>query len=457
MISNMKNVNRETNRETSRHSSIETNRDTDKEIICLGIESTAHTFGIGIVKGTVKRELKGTAKGTVQEKILGKIQEKIQEKILGKILANAKDVHTTISGGINPTDAKEHHERVKELVLEQALKDAKVQLGDVDLIAFSQGPGLPPCLLVGMRFAKGLAKKLNKPIVGVNHCIAHLEIARMNEQSNSVHPEKIEHVDPVLLYASGANTQIIAFEGKRYRIFGETLDIGIGNCIDQFARHIGLGFPGGPKIQELAKKGNKYIQLPYNVKGMDVAFSGILTKVNAKADEIKADKVKADEVKEVKKAKKTDGIKAESSNYTIPDLCYSFQETLFAMLLEVTERAMAHCNKKALALGGGVACNKRLQEMAKIMCRERGAEFICPAPSLLADNGAMIAWCALLAAEGRVDIKTDMKKKMKKIKDGKFKSKKLERNKFKSKIFESIDKIDILPKWRTDEVEITWR
>ena len=105
------------------------------------------------------------------------------------------------------------------------------------------------------------------PIVGVNHCIAHLEIGRI----------KTEAKDPVLLYASGGNTQVIAFANGRYRIFGETLDIGIGNMFDKLGREIGLGYYAGPKIEKAAKEGSKLLDLPYSVKGMDMAFSGILT------------------------------------------------------------------------------------------------------------------------------------------------------------------------------------
>ena len=211
---------------------------------CLGIESTAHTFGCGI----------------------------IDDK--GKIYANVTDAYKTEKGGIHPTEAKQHHENVKDKVVATALKVANLELEDIDLISFSQGPGLAPCLLVGLKKAKELAKKINVPIVGVNHCISHLEIGKLMTKAK----------DPVLLYASGANTQVIAYDGGKYRVFGETLDQGVGNFIDAFARHIGLGFPGGPKIEKLALNGKNYIELPYVVKGMDVSFSGILTNLKQKYD-----------------------------------------------------------------------------------------------------------------------------------------------------------------------------
>ena len=296
-------------------------------MICLGIESTAHTLGIAILDGK-------------------------------KVLANVSDTYKTEKGGIIPVEAARHHEKLKDELILRALNNAKMTLNDIELIAYSKSPGLAPCLKVGAMLAKDLHEKLNKPAIGVNHCIAHLEIGRMMTEAK----------DPVLLYASGANTQIIAYAAGKYRIFGETLDIGVGNFIDTFARSAGLGFPGGPKIAELAKKSSHLIELPYSVKGMDVAFSGLLTNLQQK---LKA------------------GIKLE-------DLSYSLQETAFAMLLEVSERALAHLGKKELLLGGGVACNERLQEMARKMCEERDAEAYWPERQFLVDNAAMIAWLGIL-------------------------------------------------------------
>ncbi len=299
-----------------------------KNIICLGIESTAHTFGAGIIDST------------------------------GKIYANVTDSYTTQAGGIHPSEAKKHHDAVKDAVVEKALAQAGLTIADINLISFSQGPGLPPCLVVGMQKVKELAQRNNLALVGVNHCVAHLEIGKLLTKTR----------DPVLLYASGANTQIIAFHNGKYRIFGETLDNGIGNCIDAFARHIGLGFPGGPQVEQRALQGKKYIELPYVVKGMDVSFGGILTNIKQKYD---------------------------LGKFAVEDLCFSLQETVFAMLVEVAERAMAHTQKNELVIGGGVGCNKRLQEMCAVMCRERAAKFYAPPNKVLGDNGVMIAWLGI--------------------------------------------------------------
>lgn len=274
-------------------------------MITLGIESTAHTFGVAVVKN-------------------------------GKILSNKKKSYTTNKGGIIPLEAAKFHQQNKEEIFFEAISSARIKEEDIDVIAISSGPGLAPCLLQGMEFAKMLSKKLRKPIVPVNHCIAHLEIGRITGAK-----------DPVMLYTSGANTQIIAYASGKFRVFGETLDIGIGNFIDTFARYAGIGFPGGPEIEKLAKKGEEksLVKLPYKVKGMDISLSGILTNLKQKL---------------------------ELGEYKIEDLAFSLQEQVFAMLVEVSERALAHTGKKELLLGGGVACNSRLQEMCKIMCKERG-------------------------------------------------------------------------------------
>ena len=300
-----------------------------KAKLCLGIESTAHTFGVGIVSSS------------------------------GKVLANVLKPVVTEKGGLIPAQVAEHHVEVCDEAIREALGAAKIAMKDVKLISFSQGPGIGHALRVGAMAARTLALLHKIPLVGVNHCIAHLEIGKLLTAAK----------DPALLYVSGANTQIIAFEDEKYRIFGETLDIGVGNMLDVFAREIGFGFPGGPKIMEAASKGKKYVELPYVIKGMDVSFGGILTNITEKY---------------------------HRGSYAKEDLCYSLQETVFAMLVEAAERAMAQCSKKELLLGGGVASNSRLQEMCSIMCKERGARMFVPERQFLVDNGAMIAWLGIL-------------------------------------------------------------
>ncbi len=307
-------------------------------MLILGIECTAHTFGVGIVNDK------------------------------GKILANVRDSFTSSSHGMIPNEIADHHTKVAEKVLVKALTEAKVSWKDIDLIAYSAGPGLDPALWAGYNKVKEWNAKYKKRIVGVNHCCAHLSIGKLWNKLK----------DPCYLYVSGVNTQIIVQEGGKYRILGETLDIGLGNMLDKFARDLELGFPGGPKIEELAKKG-KYVELPYVVKGMDVSFSGILTRV---------------------KQLLAKGVSKE-------DLCFSIQETCFAMCAEVAERALAHTEKKELLLVGGVGANKRFCEMLYLMCKERGAMFYLVPLDLATDNGAMIAWEGFLREETSGDIKVN--------------------------------------------------
>jgi N6-L-threonylcarbamoyladenine synthase len=322
-------------------------------MLIVGVECTAHTFGVGVVRD-------------------------------GKILSNVRDMYKPEKGGIVPMDSARHHGNVALGVWTRGLEEAGVNESEVEAIAVSNAPGLAPCLHEGMKFAKSKAEELEIILIGVNHCIAHLEIGR-HEGAN----------DPVLLYASGANTQVIAFSGGKYRVFGETLDLGIGNFIDKFARHVGIGFPGGPSLEKEAVGGN-YIELPYSMKGMDVSFSGMQTKLQ----------------------------QLFNLGGDLKNLAYSMQETAFSMLVEASERAMAHTGKSELVLGGGVACNSRLQEMCRIMCEERRAKFFCPSKDLLVDNGAMIGFTGELMLESGVKNEKEL---------------------------------EIQPRERTDMVNVVWR
>jgi len=301
-------------------------------MISLGIEGTAHTISVGVVKEVKKK---------------------------CKVLSNVIKIHRPKQGGIHPREAANHHAEFVADLIKESVNKANIDFEDIDLISFSKGPGLGPCLRTAATAARALSLTLDKPIMGVNHCVAHLEIGRGTIDNCK---------DPVLLYTSGANTQVVGFAEGRYRVFGETLDIGIGNCLDKFGRTIGLDFPCGPKIEELAKNGKNYLELPYSIKGMDIAFSGLLTAAE----------------------------QYYNNGKKLEDICYSIQETTFAALTEVTERAMAHTEKDEVLLGGGVAANKRLQDMVNTMASERGARFFVPSRDLCIDNGAMIAWLGLL-------------------------------------------------------------
>ncbi len=296
-------------------------------MICVGIESTAHTFGVGIVDGG------------------------------GKVLANERSSFTAKEGGIKPRDAFDHHVREAPGTVRRAMEKAGAGWKDIGLISFARGPGIGPCLTVGAIVSRTLSLLHNKPLLGVNHCVAHIEIGKLVTKAK----------DPIVLYTSGANTQIIGYESGKYRIYGETLDMGVGNLLDSFGRKLGIGFPAGPVIDKMYFRGKEYIGLPYSVKGMDLAFSGLFTAAS----------------KKIKKARKE-------------DLAYSLMHTAFAMLAEVTERALAHTEKKEVLVVGGVAASKALKGIMEEMCRGRGAKLHIPPMEVCIDNGVMIAWQGLL-------------------------------------------------------------
>ncbi len=284
-----------------------------------------------------------------------------------------------VQGGIHPREAAQHHAAEIGGLINSVLEESPRPVA----VAFSQGPGLGPCLRIVGTAARALALSLHVPLIGVNHCVAHVEIGRYASGFE----------DPIVLYASGANTQVLGYLNNRYRIFGETLDIGIGNAIDKFARSKGLTHPGGPQIEKLALEGS-YIPLPYTVKGMDLAFSGLISA-------------------------------AKDSPAPIADVCHSLQETAFAMCVEVTERALSQTGKDEMILVGGVGANRRLQEMLRIMCEARGASFAVPEMQFIGDNGAMIAYTGrLMLAHGSVV----------EVKDSR-----------------------VNPSFRADQVPITWR
>ena len=259
------------------------------------------------------------------------------------------DAYEPDSGGIHPREAAEHMGEAIPRVIETALEQAE---GDIDAVAFSRGPGLGPCLRVAGTAARALAGSLDVPLVGVNHMVAHLEIGRHEADFDS----------PVCLNASGANAHLLGFHDGRYRVLGETMDTGVGNAIDKFTRHLGWSHPGGPKVEEAAKDG-EYVDLPYVVKGMDFSFSGLMSAAKQAVDE----------------------------GTPVENVCFSLQEHVFAMLTEVSERALSLTGSDELVLGGGVGQNARLREMLEAMCEQRGAEFYAPEPRFLRDNAGMIA------------------------------------------------------------------
>lgn len=328
-------------------------------MLCLGIESTAHTFGCSIVNS------------------------------LGEVLSDARDVYKAPEGeGIHPREASRHHMQVCSSIFLQSLHSARVSMKDIDIIGYSAGPGLGPCLRVGAVVARTLSSFHRKPLVAVNHALGHVELGTILTGAS----------DPLVLLVSGGHTMTLAFSHGRWRVFGETLDITVGQLLDQFGRALGFASPCGGRIEELAiKSAGKYVQLPYVVKGNDVSFSGLLTATIKLADKV-----------------------------ATADACYSLQETAFAMLSEAVERALSFTGKKEMMIVGGVAANKRLADMLKAACSRQDAElFVCPL-KFAGDNGAQIAWTALREYE-------------------------TSRNHVK------VEESFVRQSWRLDSVDVSWR
>ncbi|ODM94183.1 putative tRNA N6-adenosine threonylcarbamoyltransferase [Orchesella cincta] len=331
-------------------------------VIVMGMEGSANKVGVGIIRD-------------------------------GEVLSNPRKTYITPPGeGFQPAETARHHQGVIVDLVDKAIKEAKIKPEELDAICYTKGPGMGAPLVCVAIVARTLAQLWNKPIIGVNHCIGHIEMGRAITGAQN----------PTVLYVSGGNTQIIAYANKRYRIFGETIDIAVGNCLDRFARILKLSNDPSPgyNIEQMAKKGKKLLQLPYVVKGMDVSFSGLLSFIEERYNSLK-------------------------KQYTPEDLCFSLQETVFAMLVETTERAMAHTGSQEVLVVGGVGCNERLQKMLEQMCLERNAKCFATDERFCIDNGAMIAQAGL--------------------------------EMFKAGVITPWDETFCTQRYRTDEVEAVWR
>jgi len=300
-------------------------------MLCLGIESTAHTFACAVVEKN------------------------------GKIHSDVRKIYRPPEGeGIHPREASRHHIESSANVLADCLQKANVKITDLDIIAYAAGPGLGPCLRVGAVVARSLSSYYKIPIYPVHHAIGHIDLGKLLTGAK----------DPLVLLVSGGHTMLLAFMKEKWRVFGETLDITLGQLLDQFGRSIGFASPCGKSIEELATKTSTYIQLPYVVKGNDVSFSGLLSATKS----ISSQKEKT---------------------------CFSLQETAFAMISEATERALSFTKKKELMIVGGVAANKRLSDMLKSICKRQNCKFYVVPQQFAGDCGSQIAWTGILEATAK--------------------------------------------------------
>jgi len=329
-----------------------------RRLLCLGIESTAHTFGAAIASSD------------------------------GTICSDVRDMYVPAIGrGIHPTEAAQHHNSVADRVIIEAFQKAGIRPEKIDAVAFSCGPGLGPCLRVGATVARAISVYLQKPLVPVNHALAHIEIASLTTGAR----------DPLVVLVSGGHTAIATYAAGRWRICGETEDITLGNFLDMFARATGLSTPGGPEVERMAEKGREMIDLPYTVKGNDVAYSGLLSAA----------------------------LREHKKGAQMVDLCFSLQEVAFSMLAEATERSLAHTEKKEVLLTGGVAANKRFQSMLESIAEEHNAEFYVVDKMFSGDTGAQIAWNGIIALKAGLKVE--------------------------------VEESHVRPRWRLDQVDVAWR
>ena len=348
--------------------------------IAIGLEGSANKLGVGIILHPPTNSDPSTPPSphdSAHSDDEGSYTKSKHSSPPVQILANLRHTFVSPPGtGFLPKDTAAHHRRWVVRLVKQAMKQAKVTLDEIDCICYTKGPGMGAPLGSVAIAARTLSLLWDKPLVGVNHCVGHIEMGRAITGAEN----------PVVLYVSGGNTQVIAYSAQRYRIFGEALDIAVGNCLDRFARVLNISNDPAPgyNIEQMAKKGKHLIELPYAVKGMDVSFSGILARVEELA--IKLEKSNGD-------WRDPD----DTELVTREDLCFTLQETVFAMLVEITERAMAHVGANQVLIVGGVGCNERLQHMMGMMALERGGSVYATDERFCIDNGIMIAHAGLLA------------------------------------------------------------
>lgn len=395
--------------------------------LALGLEGSANKLGAGIVLHK-SFEPSSSTPSSISARSVGQVE----------ILSNVRHTYVTPPGsGFQPSDTAKHHkEWILRVVTEAIHRSGLTSLAQVDCICYTKGPGMGAPLQSVAIVARTLALMYSKPLVGVNHCVGHIEMGRTITGAHN----------PVVLYVSGGNTQVIAYSAQRYRIFGETLDMAVGNCLDRFARVIGLSNDPSPgqNIEQEAKKGKRLIPLPYTTKGMDVSLAGILSATEAytrdkrfRANTQHADQDIAQPVGSLANGEVwtgegggkhvvnmsapseadaylsalSDGVvpdlDASVTEITAADLCFSLQEHVFSMLVEITERAMAHIGSKEVLIVGGVGSNRRLQQMMGVMASERGGSVFATDERFCIDNGIMIAHAGLLSHRMGFDTTLD--------------------------------------------------
>ena len=288
--------------------------------------------------------------------------------VLSNIISSQIDLHKLYGGVVPEIASRKHIEKINQ-VIEEALCEADCSLDDIDAIGVTYGPGLVGALLVGVAEAKAIAYARNLPLIGVHHIEGHIS-------ANYIGNKELE--PPFLcLVVSGGHTHLVCVEGYgKYRILGKTKDDAAGEAFDKVARAIDLGYPGGPKIDKLAKEGNPdAIDFPRAHVGdsvYDFSFSGVKSAV----------------------LNYINGCKMKQAEYNRADIAASFQKAVTDVLVDHAMAGVENYGLKKLAIAGGVASNSALRAAMRKACEERGIEFYYPSPILCTDNAAMIGAAA---------------------------------------------------------------
>jgi len=291
--------------------------------------------------------------------------------ILSNVIASQVELHARY-GGIVPEIASRQHLLSIESTITESLRTANLSIQDLDGIAVTHGPGLAGALIVGVNFAKSLAYATNIPLLGINHLEGHIyaiELEGFNPEDNPGFPI-------VSLIASGGHTELILFKGHgSYELIGRTRDDAAGEAFDKAARVLGLGFPGGPAIQRVAKKGLLEILLPRPTikNSLDFSFSGLKTALLRKAQELKV---------------YPPPIEKTLDKELIANIAAEFQDSIVEVMVNRTLEAIELYKAKGILLGGGVAANSQLRDE---MIKKSQVPVLMPNPKLCTDNGAMIA------------------------------------------------------------------
>ncbi len=303
------------------------------------------------------------------------------EHVLSNVIASQIDIHR-IYGGVVPEIASRAHVEKIESVVQEALKEAGLELGDIDRIAVTRGPGLLGCLLVGVEFAKALSVSRNIPLVSVHHIAGHLYSPYLGREVNGW-GENVpggKSFDPYIgIVISGGHTSLVKVHPPAgFEILGETLDDAVGEAYDKVAKHLGLGYPGGPIMDQLAAK---------EVPGEDLGISLPRPMLKRPDYEFSFSGLKTAFATEVEKLGGAEFVRNDEN--TLIQLCKEFQEACIEVILTKAKKAMKEHKIERLAIVGGVACNKGLRRAAEKLQTKYQIAF--PAPEFCTDNAAMIA------------------------------------------------------------------